>query len=85
MTTQEPTIATVNPMMPLRGQPNRFSFHIEINVKTTSVAARNVISRRLTALNVSSGCRCGMGVYAVLGSLIEGCFTRLLANVGRRV
>ena len=24
-------MATVNQMMPLSGQPNRFSFHIEIN------------------------------------------------------
>ncbi len=27
--TQEPMMATVNQMMPLSGQPKRFSFHIE--------------------------------------------------------
>jgi hypothetical protein len=32
-------------MMPLNGQPNRFSFHIETRVKTTTVKATNVISR----------------------------------------
>ena len=31
MRAQEPMIATVNKMMPLNGQPNRFSFHIETN------------------------------------------------------
>src|SRR4030095_9361534 len=33
----EPTMATVNQTMPRTGQPNRFSFHIEINAKTTQV------------------------------------------------
>jgi hypothetical protein len=49
-------MATVNQIMPLSGQPKRFSFHIETNVKTTRITARSVISRRLKALNVSSGC-----------------------------
>ena len=35
MTAQEPMIATVNQMMPLSGQPKRFSFHIETNDKAT--------------------------------------------------
>ncbi len=56
MTAQEPMIATVNQMMPLSGQPKRFSFHMETNDTTTQVRARNTISRRLKALNVSSGC-----------------------------
>ena len=78
-------MATVNQMMPLSGQPNRFSFHIETNEKTTQVMPRNTISHRLKAIIVSSGCRCGMGgrIYAVLESLIEGCLTRLFANFGR--
>jgi hypothetical protein len=37
MTAQEPMIATVNQMMPLSGQPKRFSFHIETNDKTTRI------------------------------------------------
>ena len=47
MTAQEAAMATVNQMMPLSGQPNRFSFHIEINAKTTQVRPRNTISHRL--------------------------------------
>jgi len=31
MMAQEPAMATVNQMMPLSGQPKRFSFHMEIN------------------------------------------------------
>jgi hypothetical protein len=34
-------------MMPLSGQPKRFSFHMESNVKTRGTTARNVISGRL--------------------------------------
>jgi hypothetical protein len=49
-------MATANQMMPLSGQPKRFSFHIETNDRTTQVTPRNTISRRLKALNVSSGC-----------------------------
>jgi hypothetical protein len=32
MIAQEPTIATVNQMMSLSGQPKRFSFHIETSL-----------------------------------------------------
>jgi hypothetical protein len=38
-------IATVNQMMPLSGQPNRFSFHIETNVKATRAVLRKTINR----------------------------------------
>ena len=31
MTAQEPMMATVNQMMPLSGQPKRFSLHMETN------------------------------------------------------
>ena len=61
MTAQEPAMAMVNQMMPLSGQPNRFSFHIEIRDRTTQVRPRNTISHRLKAIIVSSGFRCGMG------------------------
>ena len=43
-------MAKVNQMMPLSGQPNRFSLHMEINQKTTQVMPRNTISQRLKAL-----------------------------------
>jgi hypothetical protein len=56
MTAQEPAMAMVNQMMPLSGQPKRFSFHIEINAKTTQVRPRNTISHRLRAIIVSAGC-----------------------------
>jgi hypothetical protein len=46
MTAQDPAMAT-NQMMPLSGQPNRFSFHIDTNEQTTQVRARNTISHRL--------------------------------------
>lgn len=49
-------IAIVNQIMPLSGQPKRFSFHIDTNEATTRMAPRNTISRWLKALNVSSGC-----------------------------
>ncbi len=49
-------IAIVNQIMPLSGQPKRFSFHIESNEEATRIAPRNTISRWLKALNVSSGC-----------------------------
>ena len=52
MTAQDPAMATVNQMMPLSGQPNRFSFHMEINAKTTQVTPRNTISQRLKAIIV---------------------------------
>jgi len=47
MTAQEPAIGMVNQMIPLSGQPNRFSFHMETKAKTTQVRARNTISHRL--------------------------------------
>jgi hypothetical protein len=53
MTAQEPMTATMNQMMPLSGQPNRFSFHMETSDRATRITARNTISRRLKALNVS--------------------------------
>jgi hypothetical protein len=56
MTAQEPAMAMVNQMMPLSGQPKRFSFHMETNVKTTRTKARNTISHRLKAIIVSWGC-----------------------------
>ena len=52
MTAQEPAMAKVNQMMPRSGQPNRFSFHIEIKAKTTQVTPRNTISPRLKAIIV---------------------------------
>ena len=52
MTAQEPAMATVNQMMPLSGQPNRFSFHIEINAKTTQATPRNTINHQLRAISV---------------------------------
>ena len=61
MTAQEPTMAKVNQMMPLSGQPKRFSFHMEINEKTTQVKPRKTISHRLKAIIVSWGCSCGIG------------------------
>ena len=39
MTAQEPTMAMVNQMMPLSGQPKWFSFHTETNAKTTRARA----------------------------------------------
>jgi hypothetical protein len=86
MTAHEPAVAKVNQMTSLSGQPNRFSFYMETNEKTTQVRPRNTISHRLKAIIVSSGCSCGIGgerIYAVLESLIEGCLTRPLANFGR--
>ena len=47
MTAQEPMIATVNQMMPLSGQPNRFSLHMESNAQTTQVRPRSTIIHRL--------------------------------------
>jgi uncharacterized membrane protein len=48
--------ATVNQKMPLSGQPKRFSFHMEINAKTTQVRPRNTMSHRLKAIIANSGC-----------------------------
>ena len=56
ITTQEPMMAKLNQMAPLSGQPNRFSFHIETNERTTQVTPRNTISHRLKAIIVSAGC-----------------------------
>jgi len=67
--------------MPLSGQPKRFSFHMETNDRTTQVTPRNTISHRLKAMIARWG---GTGeIYAVLESLIEGCFTGLPASFGR--
>jgi len=44
ITAQEPTMAMVNQMMPLSGQPKRFSFHIESNEKTTESTSRRICS-----------------------------------------
>ena len=65
--------------MPLSGQPKRFSFHMETNVKTTKTKARSVISKRLKDTNARFGCSCAMEekVYAVLESLTGMCVTRL--------
>src|SRR5215475_10472732 len=46
----------VNQMMPLGGQPKRFSFHMETNAKATQVRPRNWISQRLKAMIVRWGC-----------------------------
>jgi hypothetical protein len=54
-------MATVNQTIPRSGQPQRFSFHMETNDRTTQVRLRNTISHRLKAIIVSSGFRCGMG------------------------
>ena len=40
-------MATVNQMTPLSGQPNRFSFHIETNEKTTRARAEEFALRML--------------------------------------
>jgi hypothetical protein len=47
MTAQEPAMAIVNQMMPLSGQPKRFPFDIETNVKTTRITARSVSAEGL--------------------------------------
>ena len=52
MMTQKPAMATVNQIMPLSGQPNRFSFHMETKAKTTQGTPRNTISHRLKAMIV---------------------------------
>jgi hypothetical protein len=49
-------MATVNQMMPLRGQPKRFFFHMETSDNAISVKLRSTISQRLEAINVSSVC-----------------------------
>ena len=65
-------MAKVNQMMPRSGQPNRFSFHMETNEKTTQVRPRNTISHRLKAIIVSSGCtRFGSSLYLVLDGFGE--------------
>ena len=56
MTAQEPAMAMVNQMMPLSGQPKRFSFHMEAKAKTTQVKPRNTISHRLKAMIARWGC-----------------------------
>jgi hypothetical protein len=61
MTAQEPAIAKVYQTIPLSGQPERFSFHMETNAKTTQVRRRNTIHHRLKAIIVSWARRCGMG------------------------
>jgi hypothetical protein len=78
-------MATVNQMMPLRGQPKRFSFHIETNVNVISVKPRSTISQRLEAINVSSVCTglVDWKVYPVLESLTEVRATRVFTNVLR--
>jgi hypothetical protein len=52
---QEPMMATVNQMIPLSGQPKRFSFHTETSMETTQVKPRNIIVHRLKAIIVSQG------------------------------
>jgi hypothetical protein len=60
-------MATVNQMMPLSGQPKRFSFHIETSDTATRTTLRNTIKRWLKALNVSSGCTAlASSIYLVL-------------------
>ena len=49
-------MAMLNQMIPLSGQPKRFSFDMETNEKTTQVMPRNTISHRLKAIIVSVGC-----------------------------
>ena len=75
-------MATVNQMMPLSGQPKRFSFHIETNDNAISVRLRSTISQRLEAINVSSVSTGLMDrkVYAVLENLTEVCAMRVLAT-----
>jgi hypothetical protein len=65
-------MATANQMMPLSGQPKRFSFHIETKDRTTRTTARNTISRRLKALNVSSGCTRPICSWTASVSLLSG-------------
>jgi hypothetical protein len=85
MIAQEPIMATVNQMMPLSGQPKRFSFHIETNDNAISVKPRITIIQRLKAINVRSVCTGLMDrkVYAVFENLTEVCAMRILANFAR--
>jgi hypothetical protein len=59
-------MATVNQMIPLSGDPKRFSLHMETNEKTTQVRPRNTISHRLKAIIVSWGCT-RFGLVALFG------------------
>jgi len=77
-------MATVNQMMPLSGQPKRFSFHIETNDRTTQVRPRNTISHRLKAIIVSSGCTCSICSWTASVSLLSvrlAAFYRVLGLV----
>jgi hypothetical protein len=47
MTAQEPMMTKENQMMPLSGQPKRFSFHIETKDTATRLTARETTRRRL--------------------------------------
>ena len=80
-------MATVSQMMPLSGQPNRFSFHIESNEKTTQVRPRNTtISHRLKAIIVSwtctrSICSWTASVSFLSGRLVAACRAPGLAGL----
>jgi hypothetical protein len=65
-------MATVNQIMPRSGQPNRFSFHMEISDRTTQVRPRNTISHRLKAIIVSSGCTRPICSWTASVSLLSG-------------
>src|SRR5262245_11220216 len=43
MMAQDAAMATVNQIMPLSGQPKRFSFHMETNDKGTRITPRNFV------------------------------------------
>ena len=75
-------MATVNQMMPRSGQPNRFSFHIEINEKTRQVRPRNTISHRLKAIIVSSGCTSSIWSWTASVDLLFGRLAVGLVGLG---
>jgi hypothetical protein len=54
----------VNQMMPLSGQPNRFSFHNETNDRTTQVMPGYVIRKRLKALTSALWVRVSNGLIS---------------------
>jgi hypothetical protein len=78
-------MARVNQMMPLSGQPKRFSFHIKTNDNAIRVKPRSTISQRLKAINVRSVCTDSIAekIYAILENLTEVYAMRVLANFAR--
>ena len=75
-------MARVNQMMPRSGQPKRFSFHIEMNAKTTQVRPRNTISHKLRAMLVSAGCTCPTWSWRASVSLLVGLASYRILELG---